>query len=138
MWHAATLGQTFGVTNVRVLIVDDQAGFRGAAHDLLHATPGFEQVGEASCGPDALDAVAATHPELVLLDVRMPGMNGVETARRITARDPDVVVVLVSADEPEDLPPDAASCGAAAYLRKRELGPRRLMRLWSTVGAATP
>ena len=126
------------MSNVRVLIVDDQAAFRDAVHDLLDGTPGFEAAGEASCGHDALAAVAETRPELVLLDVRMPGMDGIETARRMVARDPGVVVVLVSADEPEDLPPGVSSCGAAAYVRKRELGPRRLAGVWSSVGASTP
>lgn len=130
--------QTRRVSNVRVLIVDDQAASRAAVHDLLDGTPGFEAAGEASSGHDALTVVAETRPALVLLDVRMPDMDGIETARRMVARDPDVVVVLVSADEPEDLPPGVSSCGAAAYVRKRELGPRRLMRLWSAVGVSTP
>jgi DNA-binding NarL/FixJ family response regulator len=123
------------VTDVRVLIVDDQEDFRGAVHDLLRQTPGFEPVGDVSSGADAVAAVEEVRPELVLLDVRMPGMDGIETARRIAARDPGVVIVLVSADEPEDLPEGASSCGASAYVRKRELGRRRLLSLWSAVTA---
>jgi two-component system invasion response regulator UvrY len=121
------------MAQVRVLTVDDQAVFREAVRDLLDDTPGFEPVGEASCGPDAIAAVASTATDLVLLDVRMPGMDGIETARRITAQDPDVVIVLVSADEPEDLPAGATSCGAVAYVPKRDLGPRRLTRLWASI-----
>ena len=123
------------MTDVRVLIVDDQAVARDAVHDLLHQTPGFEPVAEVSSGADALTALEEVSPELVLLDVRMPGMDGIETARRIAASDPGVVIVLVSADEPEDLPEGASSCGASAYVRKRELGPRRLASLWSAVTA---
>ncbi len=121
------------MAQVRVLTVDDQAVFRQAVRDLLVDTPGFESVGEASSGPDAIAAVASTETDLVLLDVRMPGMDGIETARRITAQDPDVVIVLVSADETKDLPAGAASCGAAAYVPKRDLGPRRLTRLWASI-----
>jgi two-component system, NarL family, invasion response regulator UvrY len=116
---------------VRVLTVDDQAVFRQAAHELVAGTPGFAPIGEAECGASALSAVAALCPDLVLLDVRMPGMNGVETARRIRASHPDVVVVLVSAEEMQDLPEEVRTCGAAACLRKQDLAPKRLVRLWS-------
>lgn len=133
MSGVAPLVDTAVVLPVRVLAVDDQPVFLRALHDLLLDTPGFEQVGEASCGDEALAAVAQTDTDLVLLDVRMPGMDGFETARRLTAQTPDVVVVLVSADEPEDLPADVRGCGASAYLRKRDLGPGRLVRLWTTL-----
>jgi len=89
--------------SVRVLTVDDHESFRRAARDLVGGTPGFESVGEACCGLDAIDMVAARSPQLVLLDVRMPGITGVETARRMRAEHPDVVVVLVSTDDPQDL-----------------------------------
>ena len=133
--RVAAHAQALGVANVRVLIVDDQEVFRGAMHDLLRQTPGFEPVGDVSSGVEAVAAVEAVRPELVLLDIRMPGMDGIETARRISARDPGVVIVLVSADEPEDLPDGASSCGAKAFVRKRELGRRRLLSVWSTVTA---
>jgi DNA-binding NarL/FixJ family response regulator len=116
---------------VRVLTVDDQDVFRRAARELLTGTPGFTPVGEADDGASALRAVAALHPDLVLLDVRMPGMNGVETARRIRASHPEVAVVLVSAEELRDLPDDVGACGAFACLRKQDLAPQRLARLWS-------
>ena len=135
-WRRATRMTLKGVLNVRVLTVDDQATFRRAAQDLIDDIPEFESVGEASCGAEALDAIAETRPELVLLDVRMPGMDGIETARRIRDRHPDVVVVLVSADDTEHLLPAAMGSGAAAMIRKQDLGPRRLVRLWSSVRRA--
>src|SRR3954462_9226964 len=88
--------------NVRVLTVDDQECFRRAARDLIRGTPGFESVGEACCGLDAIEMVAGTSPQLVLMDVRMPETPGVEPARRMRAEHPDVVVVLVSTDDPQD------------------------------------
>ena len=89
---------------VKVLTVDDQATFRGVARDLIAATPGFESVGEAASGEEALAAVEALAPQLVLLDVRMPGMDGIEVAQRLRSSHPDTVVVLVSTEERIDLP----------------------------------
>jgi YesN/AraC family two-component response regulator len=64
------------------LAVDDQAVFLRTARSLIAATQGFEQVGEASSGHEALELASELHPDLMLVDVRMPGMNGIETARR--------------------------------------------------------
>ena len=121
---------------VRVLTVDDQDIFRAAARELVARTPGFETVGEADCGAQALAEVDALRPDLVLLDVRMPAMHGVEASRRIHAAHPEVVVVLVSADDLEDLPGDVETCGAAACVRKRDLAPRVLARVWAAASAA--
>lgn len=113
---------------VGVLAVDDQTIFLDVARDVVAATPGFHWVGGATSGKEALDAVTELAPELVLLDVRMPGMDGIETAQRICERHPDVVVVLISVDES----PAIESWGAAALVRKREFGPAMLRRLWRT------
>ena len=82
--------------DVPVLAVDDQPVFLDAAHDVVLATPGFDWVGGAGSGEEAIDAIEQLHPALVLLDVRMPGMDGFETAQRIRERHPEVVVVLIS------------------------------------------
>ena len=76
---------------VRVLTVDDQAVFRGIAREVIDATPGFESVGEAASGEEALAAVDRLDPQLVLLDVRMPGLDGIEVARRLRATHPDTL-----------------------------------------------
>ena len=113
---------------VTVLTVDDQSVFLRAAGDLIAATPGFEQVGQATSGAEALELAAALHPDLVLLDVRMPGMDGIETARRLRESDPEAVVVLISLEE---FPDEAAG---AAKLRKQELSKQALQDIWATYG----
>jgi two-component system, NarL family, invasion response regulator UvrY len=120
------------VANVTVRAVDDQAVFRRTARSLIAATPGFKQVGEAASGPEALELAAVLQPDLMLVDVVMPGMDGIETARRLAGVDPGGVVVLISVDE---LPPSAASAGAAAYVRKQDLSTRTLRELWSAHGS---
>jgi two-component system invasion response regulator UvrY len=119
---------------VGVLLVDDNAPFREAARDLVEATPGFESLGEASSGEEALRMVAALDPALVLLDVGLPGMDGIETARTITAVNPHPTVFLVSVDDLADQPARIASCGAATFVRKRDLRSAALMALWAKHG----
>ena len=123
-----------GSREVGVLIVDDQPFFRSAARAVLSALPGFAAVGEASSGPEAVAAVTAYAPDLVLLDVRMPGMDGIETTRRIKAERPETVVVLISIEDIAGVPAAASSCGAAALVRKQDFGPRLLRRLWASHG----
>lgn len=115
---------------VTVLAVDDQEVFRRVARGLIAATPGFEQVGEAASGPEALELAASIHPDLILLDVRMPGMDGIETARRLAISDDRAVVVLISIDEPEEMPASDTVTGADAYLRKQDLTTSSLREIW--------
>jgi DNA-binding NarL/FixJ family response regulator len=119
---------------VTVLAVDDQKIFRRAAHSLIAATPGFEQVGEAASGAEALKLAADLRPDLVLVDVRMPDMDGIETARRLAAADPEATVVLIPLDEVPELPSSVTSVGAAAHIRKQDLSPTKLTELWRDHG----
>ena len=112
---------------VTVLAVDDQPVFLRAARDLIAATPGFEQVGEACSGPEALEKAAALRPDLVLLDVRMPGMDGIETARRLADADGEAVVVLISLDAVPEVPP----ASVATHVRKQDLSVRALQAIWA-------
>ena len=129
-----TLGPYPSATRgVRVLTVDDQAIFRGVARDVIDATPGFESVGEATSGEEALEAVERLSPDFVLLDVRMPGMGGIEVAQRLAATHPEIVVALISIEERIDVP-SAAQVDTVPLVRKQDFGPRLLRRLWSEHG----
>jgi DNA-binding NarL/FixJ family response regulator len=119
---------------VTVLAVDDQAVFRHTARELIAATDGFQQIAEATSGEQAVRLAAELHPDLVLVDVRMPGMDGIETARQLTDQDRGAVVVLVSLEALVDLPAAVAQTGAATHMRKQDLSPRALRALWRTHG----
>jgi len=126
------------VTEVRlvtVLTVDDQIVFRNAARDVINATAGFEAVGDVSSGEEALAAVERLRPALVLLDVRMPGIGGIEAARRIKEVHPGTVVVLISIEDSDEFAEDARACGAAAVVRKQDFGPALLRSIWEAHGA---
>jgi DNA-binding NarL/FixJ family response regulator len=118
--------QTAGTATVDVLIVDDQPPFREVARTLVSLLAGWRVVGEAENGEDAVAAADRVSPRLVLMDINLPGISGIEATRRIMAARPDVRVVLLSTYAADDLPADASECGAAAYIRKEDLTPRRL------------
>jgi CheY-like chemotaxis protein len=123
-----------GAPDVTVLTVDDQAIFLRTVRRLLAATHGFVHVGEASSGEQAVGLAADLRPDLALVDVRMPGMDGIETARRMHEATPGAAIVLISVEEI----PDGAirTPGVIACLRKQELSGRTLRTLWATHGAA--
>jgi DNA-binding NarL/FixJ family response regulator len=116
---------------VGVVAVDDQAVFRAAVHDVIEATPGFTPLAEVASGEEALSLVRELRPELVLIDLRMPDMDGVETARRLRQEHPRVVVVLISLDEPTDVRSTMARSGAAAFVRKQDLRTSSLPAVWA-------
>src|SRR4051794_615713 len=119
---------------VSVLIVDDQAPFRLAARAVVSRTDGFEVVGEADSGEAAVDMADVVDPQLVLMDINLPGISGLEATNRIVAAHPDALVVLLSTYRAEDLPAEARSCGAGGYLHKEEFGPKALRQLWAEQG----
>ena len=104
---------------MKVLIVDDHPTFRASARTLLELE-GFDVVGEAEDGTGALAAVAALQPELVLLDVALPDMSGLEVAERL-ARSPSPAVVLTSSRDPRDFGPRLARSGARGFIPKNRL-----------------
>src|SRR2546423_576997 len=119
---------------VRVLIVDDQEPFREAARMVVDVADGFDLVGEADTGEGGVDMARELRPDLVLMDVNLPGIEGTEATRRILAELPETVVFLVSTYDPAEYEPKAAECGAAAYIPKSTFGPDRLEEAWAAAG----
>jgi DNA-binding NarL/FixJ family response regulator len=123
---------------VRVLIVDDQAPFLEAARAVVEATDGFEVVAESSTGEASVDAARQLHPDLVLMDVNLPGIDGLEATRHILRESSPVIVLLLSTYEEEEYASRAAECGAFAYIAKSRFDPDRLAAAWAAASAAEP
>jgi DNA-binding NarL/FixJ family response regulator len=128
--HDTTEVPGAGVRPVRVMTADDQAIFREAARAVVECLPGFVLAAEAADGASALAAVRAVDPDVVILDVRMPDIDGIEVARRLTAEDPDRLVVLVTSADLHELSELARTSGASALVAKQWLTPRLLRGLW--------
>ncbi len=105
-------------TPIRVLIVDDHDMVRRGLGVFLGVSPGLEQVGDAADGEEALRLVEELRPDVVLMDLRMPGMDGVEATRRIREQFADTQVVALTSYKEETLVRDALQAGAIAYLLK--------------------
>jgi two-component system, NarL family, invasion response regulator UvrY len=121
---------------VRVLIVDDQLPFRDAAKLVFDLSDRFDVVGEATSGEEALELIESLRPNLVVMDINLPGISGVDATREATAEHPDTVVVLVSTYEANALPRGASSCGALAYVHKEHLDVDLIEQLWAERASA--
>lgn len=116
---------------VQVLICDDQEAFRGAAREVVNATDGFEVVGETETGEESVVAAGRLHPNLVLMDVHLPGIDGLEASRRIRATYPKVAVLLLSTYDPEEFAGRIAGSGAVAFISKAAFDPDSLVEVWA-------
>jgi DNA-binding NarL/FixJ family response regulator len=102
----------------RVLVADDHALFRYGLKAMLANAEGFEVVGEAATGEEVLEKVAQAQPDIILMDIRMPGINGIEATRRVLERTPRVGVVVVTMLEDDDSVFAAMRAGARGYILK--------------------
>ena len=121
---------------VRVLIVDDQEPFRSAARLVVELTDGFEVAGEAATGEEGIALVAELAPDLILMDIKMPGMDGLEATRQIIEDDGGAKVVVLSTYEAAEYEQLALEAGAVAFISKSEFGPDELAAAWAAGEAA--
>jgi DNA-binding NarL/FixJ family response regulator len=123
-------------TVVRVLVVDDQAPFRRAMRSVVEETDGFEVIGEVDSGEASLEAAATLAPDLVLMDVHLPGIDGLEATRRLAALPVPPVVLLLSTYDDDAGEGFVAESGAVGYVTKSAFGPDRLESAWSAAGTS--
>jgi two-component system nitrate/nitrite response regulator NarL len=102
----------------RVVVIDDHPLFRKGVADLIAMTPSLRLVGEAADGESGIHVVGATHPDLILLDLNMKGLDGIETLRRLRELDPEVRVVMLTVSDNEEDVLAALRAGADGYLLK--------------------
>jgi CheY-like chemotaxis protein len=118
--------------DLRVLVVDDQEPFRRAMTAVVDETEGFVVVGSVGSGEESVAIATELLPDLVLMDVNLPGIDGIEATRRLRAgAEPPVVILLSTYDEDQF---DLDGCGAASYIAKAAFGPDRLSEAWAAVG----
>lgn len=116
---------------VRVLIVDDQLPFREASRMVVEMTDGFVVAGEAENGEEAVELAAALQPDLVLMDVQMPGIDGLEATRRISRLESPPHVFVMSTHESGDYEGPARAAGAIGFVPKSQFGMESLEEIWA-------
>jgi DNA-binding NarL/FixJ family response regulator len=121
-------------TPVRVLLVDDDDLMRAGLKAVLSSDARVEVVGEAGSGRAAVERVRTLHPDLVLMDVRMPDLDGIAATREVIAASPEVKVVILTTFEQDDYIFGALNAGASGFLLKRS-GPEELLAAIQTVAA---
>ena len=119
---------------VRVLVVDDQALFRRLMGAVVEETAGFVLVGSAASGEESIVTAGLLHPDLILMDVNLPGIDGMEATRILRADTTPAAVVLLSTYDEEDWDGQAEECGAVAYVAKSAFGPDTLTAIWAVTG----
>jgi len=114
---------------MRLLLVDDDAGFRSTLRGLFAQRSEALIVGEAADGEEALRLVTQLRPEIVLMDLVMPRMNGLEATRRLKTQWPDLAAIILTVHDEEVYRSTALAAGAEAFLEKKMLG----VDLWPTL-----
>ena len=121
----------------RVLVADDHTLFRYGLKAILANAQGFEVVGEASTGEEVVEQAARMRPDIILMDIQMPGINGIEATRRVLETDPEVGVVVVTMFEDDDSVFAAMRAGARGYVLKGADG-EEVMKVLRAVAQARP
>ncbi len=124
------------MADVRVLIVDDQVPFREASCMVVEMTDGFEVAGQAENGEQAVEMAATLRPDLVLMDVQMPGIDGLEATRRIMAMADPPRVLVMSTHESGSYEEPALAAGAIGFLPKSSFSMDALEDAWAQVGSS--
>jgi DNA-binding NarL/FixJ family response regulator len=114
------------LTSIRVLVVDDFEPLREAIRSILAARPELEIIGEASDGPEAVQKAVELKPDLILLDLGLPTMNGIEVARRFRELVPESRIILFTQDSSVDFVEEARRLGASGYVVKAKAGSQLL------------
>jgi DNA-binding NarL/FixJ family response regulator len=117
---------------IRVLLADDHALFREGVRSLLATQPDIEVIGEVADGRAAVQQAAALHPDVVLMDITMPLLDGIEATRQIAQRDPAVRVLMLTMHDNEDVFLRALGAGAAGYVLKKSGGVELMSAIRST------
>jgi DNA-binding NarL/FixJ family response regulator len=120
------------VPAIRVLVVDDHESFRRVAAAVVEVTGGFVVAGSVGSAEEALIAAEAIEPDLVLMDINLPGIDGIEATRKLRAMAHPPVVILLSTYDEADFGARAPECGAAAYMAKSAFGTDRLAAAWAS------
>jgi DNA-binding NarL/FixJ family response regulator len=120
------------VSAVRVLVVDDHESFRRVAEAVVEAADGFVVAGSVGSGEESLVTAEAVEPDLVLMDINLPGIDGIEAARKLRSLASPPVVILLSTYDEDDVDVRARECGAAAYIAKSAFGTDRLAAVWAS------
>ena len=107
---------------IRVLIVDDFENWRRQVHSLLQARPAWQVIAEASDGSEAVQKAEELKPDLILLDIGLPKLNGIEAARRIRQRSPSSKIIFLSQNSELDVVREAVGTGAFGYVLKTDAG----------------
>jgi len=123
------------VNPVRVLVVDDQVLFRRVMGAVVDETEGFLLVGSAASGEQSITAARVLHPDLILMDVNLPGIDGMEATRRLREDSTTAAVVLLSTHDEDDWDGQEQDCGAVAYVAKSAFGPDKLTAVWAVTGS---
>ena len=120
--------------SIRVLVADDHPVFRYGMRAILGAEPDTEIVGEATDGAEAVTLAAELRPDVILMDINMPGSNGIEATRRITEANPDTGILMLTMFEDDDSVFSAIRAGASGYVLKGADGAETLRAIRAVAG----